>query len=70
LFCQIPRSLAAAATAAQGSRAAGLFCQTPGSLAAAATAAHGLRRGRDAAGRCTESKSLIADFRRDSARRS
>jgi hypothetical protein len=47
-----------------------LFCQTPGSLAAAATAAHGLRRGRDAAGHSTESKSLIADFRRDSARRS
>jgi hypothetical protein len=71
LFCQIPRSLAAAATATHGSRALpGLFCQNPRSLAAAATAAHGLRRGRGAAATSSESNALIADLRRDSARRS
>jgi hypothetical protein len=47
-----------------------LFCQNPESLAAAATAAQALRRRRAAAGISKESNALIADLRRDSARRS
>jgi len=74
LFCQTPRSPAAAATAAHGSRArpqSGLFCQSLLSPAAAATAAQGLRGGRfGPASPCKASKALMADFRRDSARRS
>jgi hypothetical protein len=73
-FCQTVPSLAAAATAAHGSRAlpkTGLFCQNRPSLAAAMTAAHGSRRRRLGAGPpCNASNALMAEFRRDSARRS
>jgi hypothetical protein len=60
------------ATAAHGSRSPelGSFRQSSRCLAAAATAAHGLRHRRGAAGRATASNALIAEFRRDSARRS
>jgi hypothetical protein len=73
LFCQTPRSPAAAATARHGSHAlreSGLFCQNPRNPAAAATAHHGLRRRGGAGGRPTASNALIAALRRDSARRS
>jgi hypothetical protein len=73
LFCQNPRSLAAAATATHGSRGlpkSALFCQNPRSRATDATATHGSRRRRGAATGSSESNALIADFRRESARRS
>jgi hypothetical protein len=74
LFCQDPPSPAAAATAAQGSRArlkSGLFCQNLLSLAAAMTGAQGSRGGGfGPASRFNASNALMAEFRRDSARRS
>jgi hypothetical protein len=73
LFCQNRDSPAVATTAAHGSRRLprlGLFCRNPRKPAVAATAHHGSRRRRATAGASSESKALIADLRRDSARRS